>query len=134
MDLRTQQTDSPNIARPKNQSSGNTLAQKNLPQSVSQARAARAKGISRWAARIQENYPTRALRDEIQGSVGVRVTVTAEGRAVACSITESSGFDILDQAACESMERYARFEPALDYDGYPTTGNYSQRITYRLSD
>jgi TonB family protein len=133
-DLRTQKNDSPNIARPKNQSSGNTLAQKNLPQSVSQARAARAKDLSLWAARIQENYPTRALRDEIQGSVGVRVTVTAEGRAVACSITESSGFDILDKAACESMERYARFEPALDYDGYPTTGNYSQRITYRLSD
>ena len=133
-DLRTQKNDSPNVAPPKTQSSGNTLAKKNLPQSVSQARAARTKGISRWAARIQENYPPRAIREEIQGSVGVRVTVTVEGSAVDCSITETSGFDILDQAACQSMERYARFEPALDYNGYPTTGSYSQRITYRLND
>lgn len=133
-DLRTQKNDSLNVAPPKTQSSGNTLAQKNLPQSVSQARAARTKDLSRWAPRIQENYPASALRDEIQGSVSVRVTVTVEGRAVDCSITETSGFDILDKAACQSMERYARFEPALDYNGYPITGSYSQRITYRLND
>ena len=133
-DLRTQKNDSPNVAPPKTQSSGNTLAQKNLPQNVSQARAARTKDLSRWTPRIQENYPASAHRDEIQGSVIVRVTVTVEGRAVDCSITETSGFDILDKAACQSMERYARFEPALDYNGYPTTGSYSQRITYRLND
>jgi len=133
-DLRTQKNDSPNVAPPKTQSSGNTLAQKNLPQSVSQARAVRTKDLSRWTPRIQENYPASAHRDEIQGSVIVRVTVTVEGRAVDCSITETSGFDILDKAACQSMERYARFEPALDYNGYPTTGSYSQRITYRLND
>jgi TonB family protein len=133
-DLRTQKNDSPNVARPKNRSSGNTLVQENLPQNVSQARAARTRDLSRWAARIQENYPPRAIRDEIQGSVGVRVTVTVEGSAVDCSITETSGFDILDKAACQSMERYARFEPALDNNGNPTTGSYSQRITYRLND
>jgi TonB family protein len=133
-DLRTQKNDSPNVARPKNRSSGNTLIQENLPQNVSQARAARTRDLSRWAARIQENYPPRAIREEIQGSVGVRVTVTVEGSAVDCSITETSGFDILDKAACQSMERYARFEPALDNNGNPTTGSYSQRITYRLND
>ena len=133
-DLRTQKNDSPNVARPKNRSSGNTLVQENLPQNVSQARAARTRDLSRWAARIQENYPRRAIREEIQGSVGVRVTVTVEGSAVDCSITETSGFDILDKAACQSMERYARFEPALDHNGNPTTGSYSQRITYRLND
>lgn len=103
------------------------------PRPPSQARDARTKGQRGWAARIQENYPARALREEIEGTVGVRVTVTADGRATGCSVTASSGSDILDQAACAGMERYSRFEPALDDAGNPTSGNYTTRITYRLN-
>jgi protein TonB len=103
------------------------------PPAPSKARGARTKNERSWAARIQENYPARALREEIEGTVGVRVTVTADGRATGCSVTASSGSDILDAAACQGMERYARFEPALDDAGNPTSGSYSTRITYRLN-
>lgn len=103
------------------------------PPAPSKARGARTKNERSWAARIQENYPARALREEIEGTVGVRVTVTADGRATGCSVTASSGSDILDAAACAGMERYARFDPALDDAGNPTTGSYSTRITYRLN-
>jgi len=103
------------------------------PPAPSKARGARTKNERSWAARIQENYPARALREEIEGTVGVRVTVTADGRATGCSVTASSGSDILDAAACAGMERYARFEPALDDAGNPTSGSYSTRITYRLN-
>ena len=103
------------------------------PPAPSQARGARTKNERSWAARIQENYPARALREEIEGTVGVRVTVTPDGRAANCSVTASSGSDILDAAACQGMERYARFDPALDAAGNPTNGSYSTRITYRLN-
>ncbi len=103
------------------------------PPAPSKARGARTKNERSWAARIQENYPARALREEIEGTVGVRVTVTPDGRAANCSVTASSGSDILDAAACQGMERYARFEPALDDAGNPTNGGYSTRITYRLN-
>lgn len=103
------------------------------PPPPSQARGATTRGERRWAARIQENYPSRALREEIEGTVGVRVTVTANGRATGCSVTASSGSSILDDAACKGMERYARFNPALDDAGNPTTGRYATRITYRLN-
>lgn len=103
------------------------------PPAPSKARRASTKGEGRWAARIQENYPSRALREEIEGTVGVRVTVTADGRAANCSVTSSSGSSILDEAACQGMERYARFDPALDAAGNPTTDTYSTRITYRLN-
>ena len=99
----------------------------------SKARGARTKNERSWASRIQENYPARALREEIEGTVGVRVTVTPDGRAAGCSVTASSGSEILDAAACQGMERYARFEPALDDAGNPTSGSYSTRITYRLN-
>ena len=103
------------------------------PPAPSKARGARTKNERSWAARIQENYPARALREEIEGTVGVRVTVTPDGRATGCSVTASSGSDILDAAACQGMERYARFDPALDDAGNPTNGSYSTRITYRLN-
>ena len=103
------------------------------PPPPSQARGATTRNERRWAARIQENYPSRALREEVEGTVGVSVTVTPEGRATGCSVTASSGSSILDQAACRGMERYARFNPALDDAGNPTTGRYSTRITYRLN-
>lgn len=103
------------------------------PKPPSKARGARTKNERSWAARIQENYPPRALREEIEGTVGVRVTVTSDGRATGCSVTSSSGSDILDKAACAGMERYARFDPALDDAGNPTSGSYTTRITYRLN-
>ncbi|WP_174214220.1 energy transducer TonB [Erythrobacter sp. KY5] len=103
------------------------------PPPPSQARGATTRNERSWATRIQENYPSRALREEVEGTVGVRVTVTPDGRATNCQVTGSSGSSILDEAACRGMERYARFNPALDAAGNETTGSYSTRITYRLN-
>lgn len=103
------------------------------PPPPSQARGASPRGQNRWAGRIQENYPSRALREEIEGTVGVRVTVTPDGRATGCQVTSSSGSSILDEAACKGVERYGRFNPALDDAGNPTSGAFSTRITYRLN-
>lgn len=88
--------------------------------------------MNRWAARIQNNYPSRAVRQEIEGNVGVAVTVGPDGRVTGCSVTASSGSDILDEAACEGMQRYARYNPALDAAGNPTTGRDSMTIQYSL--
>ena len=98
----------------------------------SKARGATPDGQNRWAARIQENYPARAIRDETEGTVGVRVTIGSNGRVTACSVTGSSGSSVLDEAACDGMTRYARYNPALDDAGNPTTGSASTRIVYQL--
>lgn len=103
------------------------------PAPPSQARGATPDGQNRWARRIQENYPARALREETQGTVGVAVTIDGNGRVSGCRVTRSSGSSILDDAACKGMERYARFNPALDAGGNPTTGSYSTSIVYRLN-
>ena len=103
------------------------------PPAVSKARGARPKGQGSWAARIQENYPSAALRKEIEGRVGVRVSVGPDGRVSSCSVSSSSGSGDLDSAACEGMQRYARFDPALDAAGNPTTGSFSTSIVYKIN-
>ena len=103
------------------------------PPKVSKARGVQPKNQRSWAARIQENYPRRAAQEEIEGTVGVRVTVTPDGKATGCSVTSSSGSDILDGAACKDLERYGRFDPALDDDGNPISASWSTRITYKLN-
>ena len=103
------------------------------PPAASKARGAKSKGQSGWAARIQDNYPSAALRKEIEGTVGVRVSVGPDGRVASCSVTGSSGSGDLDSAACDGMQRYARFDPALDAAGNPTTGSFSTRIVYKIN-
>jgi protein TonB len=104
------------------------------PPAPSRARAAQRDGQNRWAARIQANYPRRAVQREIEGNVGVSVTIGPDGRVTGCSVSNSSGNDDLDQAACEGMQRYARYEPALDDAGNPTSGRDSMTIVYRLGE
>jgi protein TonB len=103
------------------------------PKGPSKARGVRTKNERSWAARIQEDYPRRAAQEEIEGTVGVRCTVTTDGRATGCSVSSSSGSDILDSAAAKAVERYARFEPALNDDGVPVTASWSTRVTYKLN-
>lgn len=103
------------------------------PPAPSRARGATPDGLARWSARIQENYPPRAVRDEIEGRVGVRVTIGPNGRVADCTVTSSSGSSILDDAACSGMRSYARFNPALDAAGDPTTGSYTTTIVYDLN-
>ncbi|MEE4288419.1 MAG: energy transducer TonB [Erythrobacter sp.] len=103
------------------------------PAPPSRARPASPDGLSRWSRRISENYPSRALREEIEGNVGVSVQIGANGRVSSCRVVRSSGSSILDDAACAGMERYARFNPALNDAGDPTSGSYATTITYRLN-
>ena len=103
------------------------------PPVASKARGAKPKGQGSWAARIQDNYPSAALRKEIEGTVGVRVTVGPDGRVSGCTVSGSSGSGDLDSAACDGMTRYARFEPALDAGGSPTSGSFSTRIVYKIN-
>jgi protein TonB len=103
------------------------------PPPPSQARDAQPKGQSRWQRRIVENYPSRALREEVEGTVGVSVTVGANGRVSGCRVSRSSGSKVLDDAACKGMTRYARFDPALNDAGNPVSGSWGISIRYQIN-
>jgi protein TonB len=57
-------------------------------------------------------YPAIARRREQQGTVTIRVLVGIDGLVQRAEIAESSGFDVLDDAAIETVRRRWRFVPA----------------------
>ena len=102
------------------------------PPAASKARGASPKNQADWASRIQEDYPGDALRQNKEGRVGVEVTVGPDGRVSACSVVSSSGTPSLDNAACAGMQRFARYSPALDSAGNPTSTSMRQSIVYKI--
>lgn len=84
----------------------------------------------RWAN--SNDYPSRALREEREGVTRFRVVVNTKGRVDSCSIVRSSGHDDLDQATCKNIKRRARFRPALDSNGNPMQGTYSNAVRWQI--
>jgi len=85
-----------------------------------------------WAT--TNDYPSRALREEREGTTGFRVTVNAEGRVADCQITSSSGHADLDEATCSNITRRARFTPAKDGSGNPVQGSWSSRVRWEIPE
>jgi periplasmic protein TonB len=81
-----------------------------------------------------DDYPASALRNEEEGTTRFRLTVGSNGRVTDCSVTSSSGSAALDSATCRIMRARARFTPARDNQGNPTTDSYSSSITWRIQD
>jgi len=81
-----------------------------------------------WAT--TNDYPTRALRAAREGTTSFRVSVGPDGRVTGCTVTSSSGSPDLDDATCQNVTRRARFNPATDGEGQPTTGSYSNRVRW----
>lgn len=85
-----------------------------------------------WAS--TNDYPTKALREHREGRVAVTLSVGADGRVLACKVDESSGSPDLDEATCSNFQRRARFDPAIDAKGAPTTGTWSQAMNWVIPD
>ena len=83
-----------------------------------------------WAT--MNNYRSVALQEEFEGTPGVSVTVGPDGRVSDCVITLSSGSSELDMATCTNVKQRARFHPALDANGSPTTSEYANRIGWEI--
>jgi protein TonB len=108
-----------------------------LPATASFAQASLAKQATPkdariWAGKIHQNYPLAALRDNAEGSVRLMVSVDTEGRVSKCFVTQSSGHEALDKAACDGMVEFAIFDPARDDMGRPVAGSYATVITYKF--
>jgi protein TonB len=80
------------------------------------------------------DYPTSAIRAEEQGTTRFRLTVGPDGRVTGCTVTGSSGSSALDSATCRLMKSRARFTPARDSSGNPTSDTVSNAIRWILPE
>ena len=82
-----------------------------------------------------DDYPAAAIRRDETGSVRARLAIGANGNVTGCSVVESSGSSTLDQKTCQILKARARFTPAKDSNGQPTTDSYvTPSIVWRLED
>lgn len=79
-----------------------------------------------------DDYPAEAARAGEQGTTGFRLTVGPDGLVTDCTIVQSSGSAALDAASCRLMRGRARFDPAKDKAGVPTSDVVTARIAWRL--
>ena len=78
-------------------------------------------------------YPSRALRQGIEGSVIAFVGVSADGRPTSCAIFMGVD-DILDRATCDRFaSAYVRYEPARDKNGDPVASVTTFTMRYALN-
>ena len=66
---------------------------------------------------LAKNYPPRALAAGEQGKVGFRIVVELDGSLGSCDVTQSSGFQSLDDETCELIVRNARLPIVRNADG-----------------
>ena len=77
-----------------------------------------------------DDYPASSLRNNEQGTTGVRITVGTDGRVADCQVTQSSGSSALDAATCTIIRRRAKYTPAKNDDGSAAMGSDSVRIKW----
>lgn len=81
----------------------------------------------------ESDYPPASLDREEQGVVAVSLSVGTNGRVTNCSVTSSSGSKALDSTTCRVLTSRAKFSPARDNMGNPTTGTSSARIRWQIA-
>lgn len=79
-----------------------------------------------------DDYPSAAIRRELEGTVGYSLQISASGKVESCTVTRSSGHSSLDQATCRLLPRRGKFEPARDSSGAKVRGTFSAEILWQL--
>jgi protein TonB len=82
----------------------------------------------------ENDYPESARAAGAEGTAVASLTIGPDGRVTNCSIVRSTGNSALDSATCNIIRRRARFTPARDSNGNPTSDTQnSPAITWQLA-
>ena len=86
----------------------------------------------RWIT--DRDYRARWIREGLTGTAGFTVEIDPSGRVSDCTITRSTGHDVLDGATCRLLTRRARFNPARNSQGDKVSGTFSSSVTWRIPE
>lgn len=95
-------------------------------------RPAMPKDYEDLAREVQAVYPWRMRSIGWQATIRVRLIVGSDGRPTECNVRADGQREDFTETACDILMTKARFEPALDAAGEPTSALWTTRILYRL--
>lgn len=84
----------------------------------------------RLSQRVQPQYPRQALRDGVEGSVRVRVTIDEQGNVSDVQVVHGSGSGLLDRAALDAVRDW-HYQPAIHH-GQPVASTVDVPIDFKL--
>lgn len=79
-----------------------------------------------------KDYPSRAVVAGAEGITTLLWSIDTKGAVFDCRIIKTSGFALLDDAACGAVTKRGRYRPALDKDGKPIRSFASRRVRWVL--
>ncbi|MES2136833.1 MAG: energy transducer TonB [Pseudomonadota bacterium] len=68
-----------------------------------------------------DDYPASALAAGVGGTAQAQLSIGPDGRVTGCNLIRSTGNGALDAATCNILRRRAKFTPARDSNGNPTS-------------
>lgn len=69
-----------------------------------------------------------------EGTVGFRLTVGTDGKVKDCTVTQSSGYNALDDATCSLVRKRAKFDPGRNDRGETASGTFSSAVRWQIPD
>jgi TonB family protein len=80
------------------------------------------------------DYPLEARRNEQSGVTVINFIINVDGTLSDCRTAVSSGWPVLDAAACQLMTARFRYQPALGADGRAVAIREVRTITWLYPD
>ncbi|MEL6542805.1 MAG: TonB family protein [Pseudomonadota bacterium] len=81
---------------------------------------------------MERDYRANWIRQELSGVAAFTLNIDARGKVTDCTITRSTGHDVLDGATCRLLTRRARFDPARNATGDKVAGTYSSSVAWKI--
>lgn len=81
---------------------------------------------------MERDYRSRWIRENLSGVASFTLEIDTRGKVSECTITRSTGHDVLDGATCRLLTRRARFNPARNSNGDKVTGTYSSSVAWEI--
>ncbi len=88
--------------------------------------------MKRWVRKMVNNYPVSAVNSGQQGPVPIALIVGTDGRPERCIVPFSPAAETLEEAACSTLKKHARFKPALDTSGQPVRSLWQTKVVFAL--
>lgn len=81
---------------------------------------------------LERDYRANWIRQELTGVAAFTLDIDARGKVTDCTITRSTGHEVLDGATCRLLTRRARFDPARNSAGDKVAGTYSSSVAWKI--